>query len=154
MTMDRDELRELYQEMILDHYKKPRNFFRMDGANHHAEGYNPLCGDHIDVYLRLQGDVITEISFQGSGCAICTASGSVMTEILKGRTLSEAEDCFKRFHGLVTSDLTIRPDFDGLGKLAIFAGVREYPIRIKCATLPWHTFQAATRDTSEPVTTE
>ncbi len=152
--MNTDQLRELYQETILDHHKSPRNFFKMGRANHRAEGYNPLCGDRIDIYLYLEGKVIVDISFLGSGCAICTASSSVMTELLKGKTLSEAEAYFRKFHGLVTSDPTIRANDDGLGKLAIFAGVREFPIRIKCATLPWHTFQAASRDTSETVTTE
>ena len=149
-----DELRELYQEMILDHYKSPRNSHKMDGANHHAEGYNPLCGDRVTIYLLLGGDTIEDISFEGSGCAICTASSSLMTEVLKGKTLAEAEGFFGKFHDLVTSDPTDQPDSDGLGKLAIFAGVRQYPIRIKCATLPWHTFQAALEDKSETVTTE
>jgi nitrogen fixation NifU-like protein len=154
MTMKNDELRDLYQEMILDHYKNPRNFSKLDRADHHAEGYNPLCGDRIDVYLHLQGDVITNITFQGSGCAICTASGSVMTEVLKGKKLADAEAFFRKFHALVTGDVTAHPNLDGLGKLAIFAGVREYPIRVKCATLPWHTFQAASRNSSETVSTE
>ena len=149
-----DELRELYQEMILDHYKSPRNHHKIDGANHHAEGYNPLCGDRVTVYLLLEGDTIEDLSFEGSGCAICTASSSLMTEVLKGKTLAEAEAHFGKFRDLVTSDPSGDPDGDGLGKLAIFAGVREYPIRIKCATLPWHTFQAAIADKSETVTTE
>jgi len=149
-----DELRELYQEMILDHHKNPRNHQKLDGANHHAEGYNPLCGDRVTVYLLLDGSTIKDISFEGSGCAICTASSSLMTETLKGRTLAEAEERFGKFHGLVTSDPTSDHDYSDLGKLAVFAGVREYPIRIKCATLPWHTFQAALEDKSETVTTE
>lgn len=149
-----DELRELYQEMILDHYKKPRNFHKLDAGNHHAEGYNPLCGDRVTIYLLVENDTIRDISFEGSGCAICTASSSLMTEILKGRKLSEMESYFGKFHELVTSDPTTPPDHEGLGKLAIFAGVREYPIRVKCATLPWHTLQAALEDESETVTTE
>jgi nitrogen fixation NifU-like protein len=149
-----DELRELYQEMILDHHKHPRNFHKLEGANHHAEGYNPLCGDRVTVYVLLDGDVIKDISFEGSGCAICTASTSVMTETLKGKTLAEAESCFGKFHDLVTSDPSATQDLEAMGKLAVFAGVREYPIRIKCATLPWHTFQAALEDKSETVSTE
>jgi nitrogen fixation NifU-like protein len=149
-----DELRELYQEMILDHYKSPRNRRRIDAANHHAEGYNPLCGDRVTIYLLLKDNTIQDISFEGSGCAICTASSSLMTEVLNGKTLDEAGDYFGTFHDLVTADPTVDPDFEGLGKLAIFAGVREYPIRVKCATLPWHTFHAALEDESETVTTE
>ena len=149
-----DELRELYQEMILDHHKNPRNCQKLVGANHHAEGYNPLCGDRVMVHLLLAGDTIKDISFEGSGCAICTASSSLMTEVLKGKSLNEAERVFGKFHDLVTSDPTAGPVHDDLGKLAVFAGVREYPIRIKCATLPWHTFQAALADKSETVTTE
>jgi nitrogen fixation NifU-like protein len=149
-----DELRELYQEMILDHYKSPRGCHKLDNANHSAEGYNPLCGDRVTIYLHVDGDAITDISFEGSGCAICTASSSVMTETLKGRTILDAETLFKRFHDLVTCDPTSIPDTDGLDKLAIFAGVREYPVRVKCATLPWHTLHAALEDKSGTVTTE
>jgi nitrogen fixation NifU-like protein len=149
-----DELRELYQETILDHHKKPRNFHKMDGATHRAEGYNPLCGDKVTIYLLLEDGTVEDISFEGSGCAICRASTSVMTEVLKGKTVSEAEAVFGKFHNLVTSDPGDAVDDTGLGKLVIFAGVREYPIRIKCATLPWHTFQAALEDKSETTTTE
>ena len=149
-----DELRELYQEMILDHYKKPRGRHALEGANHDAEGYNPLCGDRVTVYLIVKGDTIEDVAFEGSGCAICTASSSVMTEALKGKTVFEAETLFKKFHDLVTCAPDAKPDTDGLGKLAIFAGVREYPIRIKCATLPWHTLQAALEDKGDTVTTE
>ncbi len=149
-----DELRELYQEMILDHYKNPRNYHKLDGASHSAEGHNPLCGDRITIYLLIENDTINDICFEGSGCAICTASCSVMTELLKGKTLTDAESFFGEFHDLVTSDFAGEPDRDKLGKLAIFAGVREYPIRVKCATLPWHTFHAALRSDSEAVTTE
>lgn len=149
-----DDLRELYQEMILDHYKRPRNFGRAPSANHHAEGYNPLCGDRVTIFLVLEGDVIKNLSFEGSGCAICTASSSVMTEVLREKTIEEAEEIFGRFHDLVTSDPDSPVDADRLGKLAIFGGVREYPIRIKCATLPWHTFQAALHGEEETVTTE
>jgi nitrogen fixation NifU-like protein len=149
-----DELRELYQEMILDHYKNPRNHRKMKGSSHSAEGHNPLCGDHITVYLLVENDTITDICFEGSGCAICTASGSVMTQVLKGKTLADAEKLFGEFHDLVTSDASVDPDAGGLGKLAIFAGVREYPIRVKCATLAWHTFHAALKGDPEAVTTE
>lgn len=149
-----DELRELYQEMILDHYKNPRNFHKLDGANRQAEGYNPLCGDKVTIYVLLDGDTIQDISFEGSGCAICTASTSLMTEALKGKTLDQAERFFGMFHDLVTSDPRDEANGEGLGKLAVFAGVREYPIRVKCATLPWHTFHAALEDKDEPVTTE
>lgn len=149
-----DELRELYQEMILDHHKRPRNFRKPENATRHADGYNPLCGDRITVYVRLAGDVIEDIGFQGSGCAICTASASVMTEALKGKSASEMEALFTRFHGLVTSNPNVAPDIDGMEKLCIFAGVREYPVRVKCATLPWHTVLAAVHGTDKPVTTE
>ena len=149
-----DELRELYQETILDHYKKPRNFRELEGANRRAEGYNPLCGDKVTIYALVDGDVIKDVGFEGQGCAICTASTSVMTEVLKGKTIEEAEALFGEFHDLVTSDPDAIPDIDSLGKLAIFAGVREYPIRIKCATLAWHTLHAALANTAETVSTE
>ena len=145
-------LNQLYQEMILDHNRKPRNFRALAGANHTAEGYNPLCGDRVTVYLRLESDVIQEISFQGSGCAISTASASLMTESLKGKTLREAEAVFKRFHSLVTG--SPEQDLDNLGKLAVFQGVSEFPIRVKCATLAWHTLQAALSDRETSVSTE
>ena len=149
-----DDLRELYQEMILDHYKKPRNFHRLDGANRRAEGYNPLCGDKVTVYVLVDGDVIKDISFEGSGCAICTASTSVMTEALKGKTVTEASALFGEFRELVTGAIDGRDKIESMGKLAIFAGVRQYPIRVKCATLAWHTFEAALTNTDEMVTTE
>lgn len=149
-----DDLRDLYQEMILDHYKNPRGQKKLDRANHHAEGYNPLCGDRVTVYLLVAGDHIADVAFEGSGCAICTASSSVMTEVLKGKTVLEAETLFKRFHDLVTCKPDIQQNTEGLGKLAIFAGVREYPIRVKCATLPWHTFHAALEDRGDTITTE
>ena len=149
-----DELRELYQEMLLDHYKHPRNYHKMDGASHSAEGHNPLCGDRITIYLVVENDRITDICFEGSGCAICTASASIMTETLKGKTLADAEGLFGRFHDLVTSDSSGETDHASLGKLAIFAGVREYPIRVKCATLAWHTFHAALKGNSDAITTE
>jgi len=149
-----DELRDLYQEMLLDHHKRPRNYGKLDGANRRAQGYNPLCGDKVTVYLLLRGDVIENIAFEGSGCAICTASSSVMTELLKGKTLGDAETLFGTFHGLVTSDPDSEVDAKTLGKLAIFAGVREFPLRIKCATLAWHTMRAAFTASDQTVTTE
>jgi nitrogen fixation NifU-like protein len=142
------ELRELYQEVILDHHKKPRNYRPLENASATVEGYNPLCGDRVTVYVRLADGIVKDISFQGSGCAISTASASMMTESLKGKTLAEAEALFKSFRQLVTG----APDpnageepaeVPGLGKLAVFSGVREFPVRVKCATLPWHTLQAA-----------
>jgi nitrogen fixation NifU-like protein len=148
------DLRELYQSVILDHYKKPRNFHKLTGANRSAEGYNPLCGDRVSVYLELEGDVVRDVSFVGSGCAICTASASLMTESLKGKTRAEAEALLGRFHELLTA--TEEPgegEGPALGKLEVFAGVREFPIRVKCATLPWHTFRAALEGQAE-VSTE
>jgi len=149
-----DELRDLYQEMLLDHHKRPRNYGKLDGANRRAQGYNPLCGDKVTVYLLLRGDVIENIAFEGSGCAICTASSSLMTELLKGKNLGEAETIFGVFHDLVTSDPDSDVDAKALGKLAIFAGVREFPVRIKCATLAWHTMRAALTESDQSVTTE
>ena len=148
------DLRDLYQEMMLDHYKKPRNYGEPDHHNRHAEGYNPLCGDRITVFLQIDGDTITDVRFEGAGCAICMASTSVMTELLKGRGLGEVEATFGKFHGLVTARPGDPFDADEFGKLAIFSGVREYPIRVKCATLPWHTLQAALASNDETVTTE
>lgn len=148
------DLRELYQQVILDHNKIPRNFRELKGANRASEGHNPLCGDHITLYLNLKDDRIEDIAFQGSGCAISKASASLMTSALKGKTREEAETLFGKFHDLVTADLDTSPDTDSLGKLAVFAGVREFPIRVKCATLAWHTLQAALNGADRPVTTE
>jgi len=148
-----DDLRDLYQEMILEHSRSPRNRRAMAAAEHRAEGFNPLCGDQITVYVHTEGDRIADVSFEGHGCAISTASASILTEILKGRTLAEAESVFERFHALVTG----KPTSGDLGKLAVFGGVSEFPARVKCATLAWHTFRAALEDDSEregPVTTE
>jgi SUF system NifU family Fe-S assembly protein len=145
-----NELRDLYQEVIIDHSKRPRNFRKLaDGR--HAEGFNPLCGDHVTVYVELQDDVVHDVSFEGSGCAISTASASVMTEILKGKTRAEAEALFQRFHDLVTGKPV---DEENLGKLAVFAGVSEFPARVKCAILCWHTARAAIEGREEPITTE
>jgi len=148
------ELRELYQEVILDHNRRPRNFRVLDGAGRHAEGYNPLCGDKITVYVQLDGDVIREASFQGSGCAISKASASMMTDALKGKTVAEAEALFDRFRRMVTLEPDRAVDAGALGKLAVFAGVREFPSRVKCASLAWHTLHAALEARAEPVTTE
>jgi nitrogen fixation NifU-like protein len=137
------DLRELYQAVILDHHKKPRNFRRLDDADHDAEGYNPLCGDKVHIYVKLEGDRVKEVSFVGSGCAISTASASLMTESLKGKTQAEAELLFRRFHDLVTGAPEGPDKGPELGKLAALAGVREFPMRVKCATLAWHTLRAA-----------
>ena len=146
------EMRELYQEMILDHHRHPRNFGRLATANRHAEGFNPLCGDRVTVYALVEGDVIRDLSFEGAGCAICMASCSLMTEALKGESVADAEALFGRFHDLVTEGT---PDMDALGKLAVFEGVREFPVRVKCATLPWHALRAAIHQTvDQSVSTE
>jgi nitrogen fixation protein NifU and related proteins len=137
-----DDLGDLYQEVILDHSKRPRNFAPLQDASATAEGYNPLCGDKVKIQLKLEGDVIKEAVFQGSGCAISTASASLMTETLKGRTRAEAEQIFERFHDLVTGKSGTAAQAE-LGKLAVFSGVQEYPMRVKCATLAWHTLKAA-----------
>ena len=148
------DLRDLYQEVILDHNRRPRNFRALDTANHTAEGYNPLCGDRLTVYLRVHDDVIEEVSFVGSGCAISKASASLMTETLKGKSVPEADDLFHRFHHLVTSSIDAPADVENLGKLAVFAGVREYPVRVKCASLAWHTMRAAFEAAPHVVSTE
>jgi nitrogen fixation NifU-like protein len=145
------DLRDLYQEVILDHHKKPRNFRKPEGDSRHVEGFNPLCGDKVTVYVKLEGDVVKDVSFQGSGCAISTASASMMTESLKGKTRAEAEKLFQAFHDLLTGKST---DADRLGKLAVFSGVREFPVRVKCATLAWHTFRAALEGEEKTVSTE
>lgn len=147
-------LRELYQEVILDHNRKPRNFRKLPAPTAVAEGYNPLCGDRISVEIEVEGDVLRDVAFQGSGCAISKASASMMTAALKGKTAAEAEEAFEQFHKMLTDG---RPSGEGPaapGKLAAFAGVREFPIRIKCATLPWHTLHAALVGQAEPVSTE
>ena len=150
MTSD---LRDLYQEIVIDHGRRPRNFGRLAQANRSAEGFNPLCGDRLTLYLRLAGDVIEEASFEGAGCAISTASASLMTEALKGKTAAQAEALFAGFHALVTGTAPDAPAVP-LGKLAVLAGVREFPARVKCATLAWHTLHAALHDAAEPVRTE
>lgn len=145
------ELSELYQQVILDHNKKPRNFHKLEGANHSAEGFNPLCGDHLTVYLSLDDETVKEISFEGSGCAISKAAASMMTQAVKGKTKEQVEQLFSSFHNMVTSDLNEDDASARLGNLRVFAGVREFPVRVKCATLPWHTMHAALNN--EPLAT-
>lgn len=139
---DMSELSELYQQVILDHNKKPRNFRKLETANHTAEGYNPLCGDQLTVYLDLEDDAVKDISFEGSGCAISKAAASMMTQAVKGKTKEAVEKLFDEFHEMVTGDLDEETP-NHLGHLRIFAGVREFPVRVKCATLSWHTMHAA-----------
>lgn len=148
------ELDALYQEVILDHCKRPRNFHAMEGADRHADGYNPLCGDKFRIYLKLADGRITDISFQGSGCAISTASASILTETLKGKTIAEAEALFETFHDLVTGKQAQPGSAPTAGKLAVFSGVAEFPIRVKCATLAWHTLKSALGGDPKAATTE
>jgi len=145
------DLSDLYQEVILDHNRRPRNFRALERATHHAEGYNPLCGDRLDLFLEIDGDVIADVGFQGSGCAISKASASLMTDSVKGRPIAAARALFERFHRMVTTP----PDqeVEDLGKLSVLAGVREFPVRVKCASLAWHTLKAAL-DRTETTTTE
>lgn len=149
--MPDNPLRDLYQEVILDHNRHPRNFRALTDANRKAEGHNPLCGDRVQVFLHIEDDRVQGISFQGSGCAISTASASLMTEALKGRSVAEAHALFTSFHHLLTNG-SDHPE--ELGKLAVLAGVREFPIRVKCATLAWHTLEAALAQKDHPVSTE
>ena len=137
------ELSELYQQVILDHNKKPRNFRKLETANHSAEGFNPLCGDQLTVYLDLDDDEVKEISFEGSGCAISKAAASMMTQAVKGKSKQDAEQLFNEFHRMVTGELDEEATPNKLGNLKIFSGVREFPVRVKCASLPWHTMHAA-----------
>lgn len=146
------DLRELYQELILEHSKAPRNYRELVEATRKAEGYNPLCGDHFTVYVRTSAGLIEDVSFLGSGCAISKASASMMTQSLKGKTTQEAKELFQHFHKTVTG--AKNRDSADLGKLAVFAGVAEFPMRVKCATLAWHTFEAALEGKQEPVSTE
>ncbi|PKO16441.1 SUF system NifU family Fe-S cluster assembly protein [candidate division BRC1 bacterium HGW-BRC1-1] len=148
------DLRELYQEVILDHNKKPRNYGELPEATHHAIGHNRLCGDRITIHLQVEDGIVTNVRFEGSGCAISTASASIMTETLKGRTLEDARHVFETFHGLVTGKGCPGGAAAELGKLAAFSGVCDYPARVKCATLAWHTFVAATKDQDAPVSSE
>lgn len=148
-----DELRDLYQEVIFDHNRKPRNFHKLANANRRADGFNPLCCDQLSVYLKVSDqDVIEDVSFEGHGCAISTASASIMTETLKGKTVRQADALFENFHRLVTGQSAA--DAADLGKLQVFAGVRDYPARVKCATLVWHAVQAALKNAGTTISTE
>lgn len=155
------DLFDLYQEVILDHNKNPRNFGKLDGAVEgegrlvHADGHNPLCGDRLTLYVATDGETIRDIKFEGSGCAISKASASLMTEAIKGKPLIESEKLFESFHELLTGDPSVKANAGAeLGKLAVFEGVREFPVRVKCATLAWHTLQSALAEGDEPATTE
>lgn len=150
------ELRDLYQEVIIDHGRRPRNFGPLPGHNHHAEGFNRLCGDRLTLYLKVVDGIIEDVRFEGAGCAISTASASLMCEALKGKSEAEAEAMFGRFHEMLTDGDAQRAIAQAapLGKLQVLAGVREFPARIKCATLAWHTLRAALRDQAAPATTE
>ncbi len=156
--MSDTSMRELYQEVILDHNKNPRNFRIMEGANRHADGHNPLCGDQVSVYLNVGADdTIKDVSFQGSGCAISKSSASLMTTLLKGKTVEQANEIFEQFHSVVTSGPGIEmsdEDQESMGRLAVFAGVRDYPARVKCASLAWHTVHNALLNAAEPASTE
>ena len=144
-------LEDLYQEVILDHSRRPRNFHQMDDATRHVEGYNPLCGDKLKLFVKLDGERVADISFVGAGCAISTASASLMTETVKGKSRQEAVNLMERFHDLLTTEKPRKAD---LGKLEVFSGVREFPARVKCATLAWHTLKSALTGASEVVSTE
>ncbi len=148
------ELRDLYQEVVIDHSRKPRNFRKTEGANRSAEGVNPLCGDEIKVYLKLSGDVIEDIGFVGEGCAISKASASLMTSALKKKTKAEAEALFQRVHSMLSEGPSGKVDPEELGKLAVLSGVWEFPARVKCATLAWHTLRSALDGSGAPVSTE
>jgi nitrogen fixation protein NifU and related proteins len=137
------DLKDLYQEVILDHYKKPRNFHKLEQANRQADGYNPLCGDKLSVYIQIENGIVKNISFIGSGCALSIASASLMTESLKGKTEAEAGNLFERFRHMLTIFANPQPDASDLGNLSVFSGVREYPVRVKCVALAWHAMRAA-----------
>ncbi len=148
------ELSELYQEVILDHNRSPRNFRRLEAPTRTVEGRNPLCGDHLTLYVRLSGDVIDDVSFQGSGCAISKASASLMTDAVRGKTIAEAQTLFAGFHEMVTGEPGRPADVETLGKLSVFSGVCEFPVRVKCASLAWHTLQAALQSDQDTISTE
>ena len=150
------DMTDLYQQVILDHNRRPRNYGKLEGANRQAEGFNPICGDHLTLYLRLNGDVIDDLRFEGEGCAISKASASIMTDSLKGKTAAEAETLFERIHAMLTSDAAVdlEAQADELGKLVVFSGVRDYPSRVKCASLSWHALHSALKDDETPVSTE
>ncbi len=147
-------LKEIYQQVILDHNKSPRNYKVLTGATNTAEGYNPLCGDHINIYAIVENNIVTDLSFQGNGCAISKSSASIMTTVLKGKTVQEAEALFNKFHDFIMGKLPADADISDLGKLAIFEGVKEFPVRIKCATLAWHTVHSALTGAGHVVSTE
>ncbi|MCZ6734888.1 MAG: SUF system NifU family Fe-S cluster assembly protein [Planctomycetota bacterium] len=147
-------LTDLYQQLILDHNKSPRNRRKLEPSDGRAEGYNPLCGDRVTVYLSLDGDVVRDIAFEGSGCAISTAAASMMTQRLKGKSVSEAKSLFEKFHRLLTDEHGVGDGGPELGKLEAFGGVRRFPARVKCATLVWHTLNAALENSEDIVSTE
>ena len=149
-----EDLRDLYQEVILDHNKNPRNFHKMESATKVIDGQNPLCGDHYTLYLLVEDDIVKDISFEGAGCAISKASASLMSSIVKGKTREEAEELFQLFHKVVTGEIDPVEHLDELGKLAAFGGVSEFPARVKCATLAWHTMHAALNEESDTISTE
>lgn len=148
------DLRELYQEVILEHSKAPRNYHALPAADHKAEGYNPLCGDRFSVYVEMDGEAIRDIGFEGAGCAISKASASLMTQSVKGKTKEQIQELFQRFHQMVTGHAVPGQEQDQMGKLAVFSGVSEFPTRVKCATLAWHTLQAALEGKQETISTE
>ncbi len=149
------DLRELYEEVILDHNRNPRNYPKKpEGCNHSAHGFNPLCGDEFEIHLKVKDDVIADLGFEGAGCAISTASASLMTEALKGKTVAEAEALFEEVHKLLTEEKQVGNPADLLGKLTVLTGVKEYPMRVKCATLAWHTMHAALKNVEDTVCTE
>ncbi len=148
------DLKDLYQEVILDHNRHPRNYHGLDDATQRADGYNPLCGDRLTIYLKIENGVIRDASFEGSGCAISKASASLLTETVKGKSVQEAEALFHRFHDMVTSPPDSPTDFSDLGKLSVLEGVREFPVRVKCASLAWHTLRSAVAAKDETVSTE
>ncbi len=148
------DLGDLYQQVIIDHTKSPRNFGKLEPCSHDAEGYNPLCGDQLHVYLQIDDDMIKEVKFEGQGCSISTASASLMTEKLKGKSVREFEHLFEAFHEMATADMSEKPDEETLGKLAVLAGVKEFPSRIKCATLCWHTLKSAIEHSDKAAKTE
>ncbi|MEK7466691.1 MAG: Fe-S cluster assembly sulfur transfer protein SufU [Planctomycetota bacterium] len=148
------DLTELYGDVILEHYKRPRNFKLIPDATHKASGANPLCGDHIQVFLKLDGDKIADIGFMGNGCAISRAAASIMTQEILGKSKAEAEDLFRKYHAMVTREPGKPASGEDLGKLAVFAGVAEFPVRVKCATLAWHAMEAALKGKAETVSTE
>ncbi len=148
------DLRELYQQVIMDHNKKPRNFHAMENSTQKVEGFNPLCGDRMTLYMLIEAGIVKDISFEGSGCAISKASASMMTEYAKGRTVKEVKETFTKFHEMISRDASVEYDASDLGKLSVFSGVCEYPARVKCATLPWHSLATCLEGKNKTVTTE